>query len=296
MFIKFHYKFLYVNIFLEMNEFIILNSTNSRTLAEDELVQNGIIQFSESLPSSSKSVNTPTIAIWTHNQTLKLIDLYKLYRKKVGTLELRTLKKMWEAICSDMNGIFKSNFLPSHCENKWRVIERNYKKYIDSTKQTGGGRKVFEYFKEMDEIFGKKSNIRPELLLSSNTISHQDKENNLPPTENSETPAAENAKHKIEPITSPKHPKRRRTIIQEKKSVLEVMRMDKKEYYGKILDLEKEKLAFKKEKLQKKLDIEIKKLEAKEKETSAYKDRNDIMKVFLEKNIKVNFETDEDIL
>lgn len=79
---------------------------------------------------------------------------------------------MWEVISVEINKIHSTSFNASHCENRWRVIERNYKKFVDETNKTGRGRKLFEYTVEMEEIFGNKKNINPELLLSNETVHH----------------------------------------------------------------------------------------------------------------------------
>lgn len=57
--------------------------------------------------------------------------------------------------------------MPSKCENKFKVLERNYKKNKDNNNKTGRGRRVFEFENEMDEIFERKKNVNPTLLLSS---------------------------------------------------------------------------------------------------------------------------------
>ncbi|CAH1107476.1 unnamed protein product [Psylliodes chrysocephalus] len=135
--------------------------------------------------------NTPIVqtAIWSHNQTLKLID-YKINRKRVGTLEVRNLKKMWEVICVEIN-------------------------------------KTYKYIKKEKELF----------LMIRN---HQRICKNL-----------------------------------------------KKKYYNEIVNTEKEKLAFKKEKLKKKMEVENKKLLAKQEEVAAYKERTDVLKLFVQNNISI---------
>ncbi|KAJ8940275.1 hypothetical protein NQ314_010770 [Rhamnusium bicolor] len=107
---------------------------------------------------------------WSHNATLILIDLYKRYRNKVGTFEIRNLKKQWEVIASEVNSILNNNFTPAQVENQWRVLERYYKKVIDNNNKTGRSQKLFTYEKEMDEIYEKKRNMHPELLLDSNIV------------------------------------------------------------------------------------------------------------------------------
>lgn len=99
-----------------------------------------------------------------------LIDLFGKYRKKVGTLEIRSLKQMWQVIANEIKSITGDNLNASHCENRWKVLERNYKAFVDNKRKTGRGRKIFEFSTEMDNIFHKKKNINPEIILESNTV------------------------------------------------------------------------------------------------------------------------------
>lgn len=92
---------------------------------------------------------------WTHGSTLELLHCYNIHKDKIGTMAIRNQKKMWELIANDLKSK-NVNVTPSHCENKWRVMERNYKKFIDNNKKTGRGRCEFTYAEEMAEILGKK--------------------------------------------------------------------------------------------------------------------------------------------
>lgn len=107
---------------------------------------------------------------WTYNVTLLFLDLYKEYRKKVGTLEIRNLKKMYEEIAKELRNKTKQNITASNCENRWKHLERTYKKITDNNKKTGRGRKDFEYADIMQEILGKKRSINPVILLASDTV------------------------------------------------------------------------------------------------------------------------------
>lgn len=104
---------------------------------------------------------------WTRDHTLILIDCYKMFRDKVGGMKMKSLKKMWEVIAAYIQEKYNIKYNAQHCENRWRVLERNYKKYIENNSKTGRGRRYFEFSKEMDDIFKMKRNIHPEILLSS---------------------------------------------------------------------------------------------------------------------------------
>ncbi|XP_050505171.1 uncharacterized protein LOC126883571 [Diabrotica virgifera virgifera] len=103
---------------------------------------------------------------WSSNATKILIDLYKKYRDSVGKLEMKSLKKMWQVIASKFISM-GLNYSALNCENRFKVLERNYKKFIDNQNKTGRGRRVFEYFEEMNELYEGKKNVFPRVLLTA---------------------------------------------------------------------------------------------------------------------------------
>ena len=99
-----------------------------------------------------------------------LLDQYKLHKPKVGTFECKSMKKLWELVAIDLSNLYKVTISAQKCENKFKVLERTYKKILDNDSKTGRGRKVFEFQEKMDEIFHKKTNIKPVMLLTSNEV------------------------------------------------------------------------------------------------------------------------------
>nr|CAI5849633.1 unnamed protein product [Callosobruchus analis] len=67
---------------------------------------------------------------------LLLIDLYRQLRNKVGSLQIKNMKKLWEIIAEEANATFGSNFIFSPVENRWRLLERNDKKMGDNSIKT----------------------------------------------------------------------------------------------------------------------------------------------------------------
>lgn len=209
---------------------------------------------------------------WTHQNTVLLLELYKKYRDQVGTLKLKNLKRMFEEIAKEMQRISKKQITPAHCENRWKVLERNYKKYIENLTKTGRGRKVFEYYEIMHEILGKKKNMNPVLLLSSDTINTlpepstssadntrdiiideievDDDAMEMKPSfsagiSNNEeehlliTPKATTLKRKNSNVKTPTKPYENKRL---KCNLLREIRNDRKEYYSKRLEIEKAKV------------------------------------------------------
>lgn len=73
---------------------------------------------------------------WTENNSKLLIDFYGKYRDKVGTLQMRSLKALWEKIAEELRKL-NVHVTPNNCLNRWRVLDRNYKKFIDNNNKTG---------------------------------------------------------------------------------------------------------------------------------------------------------------
>ena len=173
---------------------------------------------------------------WTVNHTKMLIDLYRKYHKMVGSFQVRNKKQMWQIISAELGRELDITITPSNCENRWKVLDRNYKKYIDHQNSTGRGRKIFEFSEEMAVLYGNKTSVRPELLLATDT---------------QHTPGntADDSQ-----LTDPEQPKvpngveENETNIQGKKgnkrkiTTLENIRNDRRAYQEKRLKIEMEKL------------------------------------------------------
>lgn len=240
---------------------------------------------------------------WSDNATKSLIDCYKMYRKKVGSLEVRNMKRMWEILAVKINEIHRTNFTAGHCENRWRVLERNYKKVVDNNKKTGRGRKNFEYQEQFDEIYVNKRNIHPELLLATDTVQEmpisfeiseqldiaQEQSTSIPSTSN-DRPIDNNSEANV----TQSRPKRRKT---QTNSTLELMRKDRKDYYTEFLKIQRERLEFEKEKaktrqnkIQEMLEVEKEKAKARQYQNELLSERNEILKKYLE--YKIEFPND----
>ncbi|KAF5274609.1 hypothetical protein FQA39_LY07221 [Lamprigera yunnana] len=109
----------------------------------------------------SLSQTESTVFFWLANATKSLIDLYNKYRSKVGCMKTKNFKATWDVIGKELSNLLNTEISPKNCENRWKVLDRNYKKWIDNKNSTGRGRKLFEFSKEMDDIYGKKRSINP---------------------------------------------------------------------------------------------------------------------------------------
>lgn len=73
---------------------------------------------------------------WSQNDSKMLIDLYAKYREKIGTFEIKNTKMLWQKIAEELQKL-NIHVTPNNCLNRWRVLERNYKKFVDNQNKTG---------------------------------------------------------------------------------------------------------------------------------------------------------------
>ncbi|KAJ4437796.1 hypothetical protein ANN_13734 [Periplaneta americana] len=215
---------------------------------------------------------------WSDNATKSLIDCYKMYRKKVGSLE-GTAK---------IDGGY------------WKGIT---KKLWTTTKKDWKGKKNFEYQEQFDEIYVNKRNIHPELLLATDTVQEmpiafeiskqldiaQEQSTSIPSTSN-DRPIDNNSEANV----TQSRPKRRKT---QTNSTLELMRKDRKDYHTEFLKIQRERLEFEKEKaktrqnkIQEMLEVEKEKAKARQYQNELLSERNEILKKYLE--YKIEFPND----
>ncbi|KAL1492457.1 hypothetical protein ABEB36_010709 [Hypothenemus hampei] len=178
------------------------------------------LQDAENIQSIEKDQNNSFY--WTVNTTKMLIDLFKKYKSQVGRGGWN-FRCLWEIIAGEIANKIGEKVSSKHIENRWKVLERNYKKWTDHQNSTGRGRKVFEFSQEMESIYATKKNIHPEIVLSTdtehipldvnnvNTISNGDKVNGI-----------ETKKSHGENL--------RRKSLKKRKSVLQEIRNDRLKY------------------------------------------------------------------
>lgn len=85
-------------------------------------------------------------------------------------MKMKNFKAMWEVIAKEISNVLNTEISTKNVENRWKVLERNYKKFEDNQKSTGRGRKFFEFHKVMEEIYGKKKNITPKIIIGSESV------------------------------------------------------------------------------------------------------------------------------
>ncbi|XP_050516514.1 uncharacterized protein LOC126891380 [Diabrotica virgifera virgifera] len=160
-------------------------------------------------PSSQNMVESQpkTEYKWNEDDSKILLDLYAKYKLKLGTFEIKNTKVLWIKISEQMKE-FGVMVTPNNCLNRWRVLERNYKKFVYNQNKTG----------EQKEEGQNDENVAME----------QTSEVNVTP--------------KV--LHAPAHPKASRlsSLKETRKSELEKTRTDRATYYKDRLQLERDKL------------------------------------------------------
>ncbi|PSN49192.1 hypothetical protein C0J52_10912 [Blattella germanica] len=159
---------------------------------------------------------------WSLKSSKILIDLYDKYKPEIGTKKLRNMKEMWQLISEELSEKFKMIISPGNAENRWRVIERNYKKFINKN-ISGRRKKYFEYLEEMNRVFSRHKRYKivavsdsdsPNLPTSSSIVEKEEEtpnvqETTIPETvqetkqetrEESKQELASSVSHRINPV------------------------------------------------------------------------------------------------
>lgn len=150
-------------------------------------------------------------------------------------MKIKNIKSMWNIIAAEISIILSSNISYKNCENRWKVLDRNYKKWVDNQNSTGRGRKFFEFAEEMNSVYGKKKSVHPELCLATETQHFPTHEIEDAGTEN--VPQIHTAvvdENQKEPVST-KGEAIRRKILKKRKSVLEQIREDRLKFQEKRL-------------------------------------------------------------
>ncbi|XP_015378308.1 PREDICTED: trihelix transcription factor GT-2-like [Diuraphis noxia] len=152
---------------------------------EQELTQKEIIQQMYEEISNSNEVNNDISVeedkdrTWSVESTKFLIALRVSYSAQFLSAKKKGKKsKLWELISNEMAEKGYS-FSPKVCDEKWRRLSAQHRKYYDLSKKSGNNAVKWQYYKLMDEAIiplGKKQSISPpkELLNESSHPSYSE--------------------------------------------------------------------------------------------------------------------------
>ncbi|KAL1419993.1 hypothetical protein MTO96_024739 [Rhipicephalus appendiculatus] len=109
--------------------------------------------------------------VWPRNQTLFLISKYKELNdvgiKKGG---FRTKKLMWKKLAEILNAEFSRHFTALQVENKWKSLERRYKKTKANNNSSGHSRVSCDYESELAEVLEKQHHVTPTVLVTQGKV------------------------------------------------------------------------------------------------------------------------------
>lgn len=92
---------------------------------------------------------------WTHEATLLLIELYKSYQESMKDPRIKK-KDVWNRIAADM-AASGYQFHGDMCDKKWRNLKKSYNGVLENNRGPGQGRRLWQYFDVLHEIFSKES-------------------------------------------------------------------------------------------------------------------------------------------
>ncbi|KAL1488539.1 hypothetical protein ABEB36_015003 [Hypothenemus hampei] len=208
-------------------KFLIFNTVNLNNPILSSLDQN----CSDDQERGQDNTTTKNYTLWNVNATKQLIDLYEKQKINLKSFKIKNVKAMWEIIAQELSTLTNGNYSKTACENKWKVLERNYRKYVEVVGLLNTPKKW--------KKFMEKKSINPELVLGTTVHIPSDFEDthNEDPDENMTSSSQQNEQAKEK-----KGVEKRRSNLHRRKTVLEKIREDRKEYQEKRLKQEQEKI------------------------------------------------------
>ncbi|KYM94604.1 hypothetical protein ALC62_14762 [Cyphomyrmex costatus] len=115
-------------------------------------------------------------ALWTKNKTMALLSLYEANCTMLDNPRKKT--KLWTTIAAGLNEL---NIKVSADQVRWRMnyLTKKYKECIDNNLKSGRGTMTFEFFDQMENIFGCKKSAAATYTISSNLLSDTSKNSNI---------------------------------------------------------------------------------------------------------------------
>ncbi|XP_017486080.1 PREDICTED: uncharacterized protein LOC108374612 [Rhagoletis zephyria] len=212
----------------------------------------------EELPSEGMFGSAEKQA-WVEAPVKLMLALIEELRPKVGkSASVKNKTKIWKIITERM-AAEGYNFSTAQIENKFRTMERNFKRTNLHNKQTGRNRQTCPYQNELEKVLGEQRGINPDFVLDNEELEGIARNAGPPPESSSD----------VDPSTNDDvpscAPKRRKVASNERTyQKLEEMARERKEYHSKVLVLleKKEQRAQRKEEMaQRKEEMAQKKLE-----------------------------------
>lgn len=127
-----------------------------------------IIENEDEVDNQLNTSSTKSKLYFNSSATLALIESYKNKAEDFKNTTTRN-ETVWQHI-ADVLAQQNHQYNGKQCENRIKYLLSKYKKKVDNMrneKNSGASPVHFEYFEEMDEIFGRKPNINPKFSACS---------------------------------------------------------------------------------------------------------------------------------
>lgn len=94
--------------------------------------------------------------------------MYKEMKARLGQKGgIRNKKTMWELLADELNKKYSGLLTPLQVQNKWKSLERAYKRTLIKNKQSGEAATHCDFERELEEVLGKEHSIKPIVLYSA---------------------------------------------------------------------------------------------------------------------------------
>ena len=116
------------------------------------------------------------MAVWTDEETVKLIDLWGEEDVQAELESCKRNKHVYERISQ---GMMAANYERNtvQCREKIKKLRAEYKKVKDSNNISGKGRKTMKFYEKLNEILGHKPATRPAIVVDTSAITETEEEN-----------------------------------------------------------------------------------------------------------------------
>ncbi|XP_064468953.1 uncharacterized protein LOC135383426 [Ornithodoros turicata] len=127
--------------------------------------------------------------LWTGPKTRFLIARYKEQKEMVGKKGgFRTKRALWQALADAISKEFDSSVTTIQVENKWKSLERAYKRTKTKNGSSGHSRVSCEHEEELGDVLEKEHHISPTTLLAPGLTIEKDSSSTPTDTEESQQP------------------------------------------------------------------------------------------------------------
>lgn len=151
-------------------------------ICESPIQESNPTAQSKSKDLSSKSINTETTKsplpvednlqsssnmskVWKTLQVKTLIELRTSNETKFNK-PFGKKKAIWQDIAKEINGL-GNNFTAVQVEQKWKNLTKIFRDTVDHNSKSGNDHRECPFFKELEEAYGYKANVKPVFTMGS---------------------------------------------------------------------------------------------------------------------------------